>query len=617
MKRLSLLFLLFLTFILAFSQEKPDWVKKHPLDDLSYVGVGMAKLSEEQYTQKAKERALVDLASGIKINVSSNSLLKVVENNGDINESFMQSSSFDVNTDLSMVKVIDSWQGDGEYWVYCELNRFDYEEYVESVRRKAIEDGFGYWYKAEAYIENGDIMTGMDLLAKAWSSIEPAIFYDLRCTVEGKTINLATEIYSSILNVFNGVSIVANPKEVHVTAFQKVETPIVIGVYKDGKPIRNVELKSSFVSGSGSLSDMAPTNTDGVSVLYIQNITSKQDPQEVHVMLDVEAFEIFTKGKYSELFGNTFRVLPEASIMLSLESKQISAYVRSKQSDMDALERSVKSILTNNYFNIVNSPDVADIIVELDNKFVKGNIIPGELYNMIEYFSSLGINIVNNRTKESLLSYTINDVRSLVPENKSVTQAKAMATRDLVKKLNVSFKRKLEGLKIDTTGDIPQQDGLSDLTLPSEPQDGNVPDEDMKPIVVPVIKIVDENPNLDTEKKTSQKVQLTDGIWIEFDHLSVMGNKSRIHCKVLNDNEDDFETYMYVNNQRIINEKGEELQKMKLKVGNRESDYSLRSLIFVPGIPTELIFEVDRLQSVALLQIVMGDYEPVKLRNLK
>lgn len=615
MKRLFIFLQFLLVFMYAFSQDRPSWVKQHPMEGLSYTGIGMAKLSEEQYMKKAKDRALVDLASGIEVSVSSNSLLNVVESDGEISESFSQSSSFAVNVDLSMVKVVDSWHGDGEYWVYCELNRFIYEEYIENCKRKAIEDSFGYWYRAQAAVNSGDLFTGMDLLSKAWSVIEPVIGYDLRCTVEGKTINLSTEIYSSIKNLFNGISIVANPSNVNVKAFQKTETPVAIGVYKDNMPVRNMRLKSSFVSGAGSLSGMTPTNSNGESVLYIQNITSKQDPQEIHVMLDVEYFESIIKGKYSALFGNCFASLPEASVMLSLESKQISAFVKCKQTDLDALERSVKSMLVNNYFNIAPSPASADVVVELNNRFVKGNIVSGELYNMIEYFSSLDINIVDNRTSESLLSYSINDVRSLVPENKSAAQAKAMATRDLLKKLNISFKKKLEGLNIDTTGDIPSHNILPAVTPSFDINDGNTPDDNTIPVVIPIVEVIKEH--TDEEKVQAKRVQLTDGVWIEYAGLSVVGNKTRIHCRVLNSGNDDFETFMYASKQRVINEKGEESGNIRLKIGNKTSDYKLDSLIFVPDIPTELIFEIDKIQSVALLQISMGNYEPVKLRNLK
>lgn len=75
---------------------------------------------------------------------------------------------------------------------------------------------------------------------------------------------------------------------------------------------------------------------------------------------------------------------------------QTSAYVRSAQSDIEAVERTVKSLLNNHFFNVVASPSEADIIVTLDNKCRKGNTVPGELYNFIEFFSTLGIKIENN-----------------------------------------------------------------------------------------------------------------------------------------------------------------------------------------------------------------------------
>ena len=34
---------------------RPDWVKQHPVSGLSYIGIGMAEISEGDYQQKAKQ----------------------------------------------------------------------------------------------------------------------------------------------------------------------------------------------------------------------------------------------------------------------------------------------------------------------------------------------------------------------------------------------------------------------------------------------------------------------------------------------------------------------------------------------------------------------------------
>jgi hypothetical protein len=147
----------------------------------------------------------------------------------------------------------------------------------------------------------------------------------------------------------------------------------------------------------------------------------------------------------------------------------------------------VKSLLNNHFFNVVASPSEADIIVTLDNKCRKGNTVPGELYNFIEFFSTLGIKIENNRTGQILLNYSINDERTLVPENKSASQGKNMAARELIKRLNREFARELKKITFDRTGKIPErQKMLPDVPVPVVGP--SVPEKEADPVIsVPVV----------------------------------------------------------------------------------------------------------------------------------
>ena len=58
---------------------RPDWVKQHPVSGLSYIGIGMAEISEGDYQQKAKQNALSDLVSEIQVVIAANSLLNTLE----------------------------------------------------------------------------------------------------------------------------------------------------------------------------------------------------------------------------------------------------------------------------------------------------------------------------------------------------------------------------------------------------------------------------------------------------------------------------------------------------------------------------------------------------------
>ena len=601
---------------------RPDWVKQHPVSGLSYIGIGMAEISEGDYQQKAKQNALSDLVSEIQVVIAANSLLNTLEDDGNVKQTFAESIRTEARAEIENFRLVDSWRSDNEYWVYYELNKDDYAALVAARRQKAIRNGFDFWYKGHITLQQGDLMTAIELFSNGMEAIRPVLNQELFCSYEGKTINLATELYAALAGVFDGITIVLNPATVSVTPFQGIREPIAIGVYRNGNPLRNIRLKAEFVSGSGDLSSMSPTDESGVAALYVRNITSKQAQQEIGISLIDDVFSLFRKGSYAALFKQMLSSLSGATLTINTVQTQTSAYVRSAQSDIEAVERTVKSLLNNHFFNVVASPSEADIIVTLDNKCRKGNTVPGELYNFIEFFSTLGIKIENNRTGQILLNYSINDERTLVPENKSASQGKNMAARELIKRLNREFARELKKITFDRTGKIPErQKMLPDVPVPVV--GSSVPEKEADPVIsvpvvvpevipAPLVPVKSAKP----ENQKAIRVEWLDGVFVEFDKLATLGDKSRIHLKIVNTNADDCEVDLYSGNLTVINEKGEESPIVSVKLGSKFNDRRVTALI-VPDLPTEMVIEVSKLQSVALLQLKDFKNNIVKLRGLK
>lgn len=112
------------------------------------------------------------------------------------------------------------------------------------------------------------------------------------------------------------------------------------------------------------------------------------------------------------------------------------------------------------------------------------------------------------------------------------------------------------------------------------------------------------------------RVEWFDGVFVEFGKLTTMGDKSRIHLKVINTNTDDCEVDLYHMNLTVVNEKGEEKPVTNLKLGAKSNNYRVTALI-VPDLSTEMVVEVGRLQSVALFQLKDFKNNIVKLRDLK
>ena len=272
---------------------------------------------------------------------------------------------------------------------------------------------------------------------------------------------------------------------------------------------------------------------------------------------------------------------------------------------------------------MVTSPSEADVIVMLDNKCRKGNTVPGELYNFIEFFSTLGIKVTNNRTGQIMLNYSINDERTLVPESKAGSQGKNMAAREVIKRLNREFARELKKLTFDRTGKIPerQQEG-PDIPVPVV--DPSTSAKEPAPVVsAPIpVEIPEVTPSSVPVKKNGMepskalRAEWFDGVFVEFEKLTGLGDKSKIHLRIMNETADDCEVDLYSGNITIVNDKGEERPVLNLKLGSKSNNYRVNALI-VPKVPTEMVIEVGKLQSVALLQLKDFKGNTIKLRDLK
>lgn len=120
---------------------RPDWVKQHPVSGLSYIGIGMAEISEGDYQQKAKQNALSDLVSEIQVVIAANSLLNTLEDDGNVKQTFAESIRTEARAEIENFRLVDSWRSDNEYWVYYELNKGDYAPWWKHVvRRQSVTD---------------------------------------------------------------------------------------------------------------------------------------------------------------------------------------------------------------------------------------------------------------------------------------------------------------------------------------------------------------------------------------------------------------------------------------------------------------------------------------------
>lgn len=606
MKRLLFLAILSLVaYTQTYSQSRPSWVNGVANNEMNYTGIASASKTESNYQELARERALRALASQIKVTVSAQSLLKTVEQSGVVTSDFEESISISAAEQIEGCRLLESWQNDSEYWVYYELNRFDYEDFVKARRERAISSALSYWVKGNNALSSGNIESATTLFANGLDALSDVMHENLQCSHNGKVIDIAAEIYNSLITIWADVALVANPSSVEVELLKGADGGVAIGCYKNGVALNGVTLEAKFSAGAGTLSPLAPTNREGVSALYITSITSKSPSQQIEI--GVIAGD--TKN-YSEVCSAILQSLrlPTTNITLTLSNTRLTAYIEDKDMEIEPLSNSLTSIISNGYFDISTDVNNSDLIITLSSTFASGREVSGDLYNTREYAGTLTMDIVDNRTQRSVGRYNVDRTTTLLPLDRTIPQAKQSVSREILKRANRELPRILSQIRVDTSSEIPQRVTPQDAPAPT-----TVPAPAPTPVPTPIPTIpTTPAPNPAPTPSKEIKGQLEQDIWVIYKGLTHMNDSSLIEFVILNSRDTEYVFDKYIRSQmRVFNQKGEATAIKDVVVGGSKYTSHIQATI-VSGIPTKIVITTNKLESISLLQI--GD---LKLRSLK
>lgn len=441
--------LLFCSTLYCEGADKKDWVKNRPIDKLTYIGIGFCSKSDPLYLQKAKQHALSDLVSEIKVEIQTHSLLQTLEKDSEFSSYLSQNIQISTQEALEQFELTDTWENNNEYWVYYRLSKLDYEDIMARRKAKAARDGYTFWVKGNEALNNGNLFSSIDMYTKGLDAIQPCANEELKYEHLGNNINVAVELYNSINQIFNNISISANPKIIQKTSFKVSNDVISFLVTKNNIPLKNIKLKVSFVKGSGLLSGNHITNNSGIAETSIQNITSNASIQEVVATIDPMQFSIYTENPYCKNTLNIFRkASPHSFVTIEIEKTMNKAYISYSGRNNETLSKSIRSLLTNNYFDIVETKDEANILIIIKSSIKRGEKVKGEMYDFIEYFTNADIKIVNTANSQVLLNYTVSNDRSLSPISATEQTAENSAIREVQKRINKELKKELDKLTI-------------------------------------------------------------------------------------------------------------------------------------------------------------------------
>lgn len=372
---------------------KPDWLTSKPVQPSYYIGIGHSvKDGTNNYIQSAKNSALEDLVSEIKVNISSTSVLSQIDANKEFQERYEQIIQTTVADEIQEYEQVDSWEDDRNYWLYYRLSKQRYKEIKDQLKRDAVAQGLDFFTKAKESERRSELVLSLGFYYQGFRAIEKYLGEPIRIDFEGKEILLTNEIIASMQLVLDKIELTVSPREIILNRrLAQNDLAVSANAVEKGsrKAIGDLPLSAAFEKGAGDVFPNYKTDLAGHAKILLTKISSRDLEQTVAVKVDMMRF---AGQQGSDIYSMVAAkmVVPKASILMKVQRPLV--YITSVEKSLGVeksnqqLTNRIKNYLVNSGFEFTEDKAKAELSLDVNANSEKG-AVSGSIY--ITYVTAL------------------------------------------------------------------------------------------------------------------------------------------------------------------------------------------------------------------------------------
>ncbi len=397
---------------------QPAWVEKRPVDPSYYIGIGATQKvkGSTDYIQKAKDNALSDLASGITVTVNSEIMRKVVETNAKMEDDFKSQVQTSAKAELEGVEWVDTYDGDGQYWVYCRISKAAYEEAKQRRIRNAMKLSADLYASGQRNEQENNAARALTYYVQSLSPLEKYLGEPLETEIGGKKVILVNEIFSSLQNLLGQIELKSvNPKQdgkVGMPLKKPFEVTAALTGNKPG-PVGSLPLKFTFIRGSGEMVNTATTDNTGDAKCDIHKVTATDKIQIVEAkiflagMISADSSSVVLSAVLNSLS------VPTTRMILSVTGLQV--YVDADESQFGSklkqprIEPAIKNKLVEKGFAFTNDMPNASVVINVKADSRRGS----ETMGLCVAYVDATVSVLDMRSGEEIYKNTMNNVKGI------------------------------------------------------------------------------------------------------------------------------------------------------------------------------------------------------------
>lgn len=276
----------------AVEAEKPHWVQSKPASSIYFYGIGVAQkqTGNTDHLENAKKNALNDLASEIKVNVSSNSILYTLERDYKFQSEFIETIRTTTDQDLEGFEMADSWESNEQYWVFYRLNRADYYARKEAEKQAVLKNAADFYQRGLEAWNNQQVTSAFDLQIRALGVMKPYWAESNEYKFGGQEVLLDNAILQQLQDMSNRISLQAQPNRITLNldnSFEQV-CAIIAQDASNAQRLSAVPVNYRFRSSSGLERGTRNTDNKGEVAVSISDPDLMQTYNELQVTVDIE-----------------------------------------------------------------------------------------------------------------------------------------------------------------------------------------------------------------------------------------------------------------------------------------------------------------------------------------
>lgn len=249
---------------------KPDWVVTKPVKEGYFVGLGSAKTHQPDYQRIAKEKALEDMLTEIRVMISATSFLyqkEFGEHFSERYETFIKTSSLE---ELSEFEVLNNWSDGSEYWVAYGLSKWRYRELKKEKVTAALISAIEHVQNARSHEKNGRFLGAIHSHLKAVDAMKKYLDEPLVAKIGTKEQPVIPYCWNAIQGILNDLKV--GEGEIQFSPMQREPQPITFycrDVAAKGFSFTGANRKFTANQGGQIFMDMETTATQSMITLTV------------------------------------------------------------------------------------------------------------------------------------------------------------------------------------------------------------------------------------------------------------------------------------------------------------------------------------------------------------